>query len=922
MPTPRTLPVLALAALSLLPVVGAQGVSAQTTIDLAFRPPDIPPQRVCVGRDSDEETVARWQDWDGQALPDVDLPLIRRDLKRLQQVDARQWYQTVSNMIDRLEERDPTYAGNTALLERITLMRAAGRYQDLRSRQLVPQLAAGEVGLSPREKNFLSGLYREGVGIDQDPAKADALLVDAGFSGNADAILTLTRLALNGTAPEAWDVPTDLAVSLAFGALLGELNPTICDRTARIAREYHSGTVVTADAQLAHDWYRFTADLGDGYAAWKVVEYHLEAEAIKKDNDVLLTYLRQAADTGLSFAQIELGRVYEVGALVPQDLDRALALFREAAKVGGRPALTRVALFLEEYADLYPGFDQERIGALRTIGDMDDAPGWVYTRLGDLELESVGLWEGRDAAEALYEKASALGDLDGTSKLAQLLITRRGSAADFERAVDLLSRAVSINGGVTPSKRLHAAFMCQAADSPRLEEANYWAGVEAATASANLDLSVADLLALNPQDHPLVVAVIQSQALYGRPTSLASWLKYLDYADFADPQMLQFWEAYSGRYPEVLKALAKLEFELAANRQDRLAALGIMREEYQKSGPDVALDLARAILSVQNEADPIVAAEGRAEALRLLKVPAVQGSGQAIRLLAALDSAPEAQRAVYDIYAPTIAKNGDFDALLFAIPFVDGEMQRDYISRAIGVMHCDYKSVLALANTISDLGDVEGALHWLGVAAELLEGNAWAMTDLARSWMRIGGPAQASVAWALFTRAHEAGDPSASRALFDLAINRDMATYAPETATELLKAAEAAEDAVLLSAYLGRYRTADPIARTEIAGQLNIPRMHLVVAKSGDIYAMRVYAQYLQENAQTSADLVASTDWMRRAAEGGDITAMAEYGEALAFGIGTTADSDAALAWLEQAAAGGSRKAGGIIRLVQLGQES
>ena len=900
-----------------LPIVAAPRAPADT-IDLVFRPPEMAPQEVCIARPPDEETVALWSDWDGGALPDMESDFVRRDLKRLQQIDARRWFGTIDAMIDRLAERDPKFAGRNALLTRIQAMEDAGRYEELRARRLVPDLARMEGSDSPRIQNALSRFYRDGIGVERDNARADELLIAAGYGGNADALLTLSQLAAEGRAPEGWDVPVDLAVTMAFGSLVGELNPTICDRTSRIAREYHNGEVVTHDARLAHDWYRFTADLGDDYAAWKVVEYHMQAEGFEKDNDVLLKYLTQASDGGLSYAQIELGRLYEAGSLVEHDLDRALSLYKAAAAGGGRPGLTRVALFLEEHKAEYAGQQDDRIAALTAISEMNDAPGWVFTRLAQNVLETEGRWAGEARAMALLEEASARGDLDGITRLATMLIARRQSPEEFERAIGMLSRSVSVYGGVTPSKRLAAAFMCQAADSPRLEEAAYWSATEEATASANIEIPVAQLIALTPEQNPREIAIIQSQALYGRPSSLASWLKYLDYAAFADDEMREFWQDYSEQYNDVLNALAKLELQLASNPEQRLAAFDMLRREYQQSGAPAALELAQALLDYDAAGD----ATTREDILALLREPAEAGIGAAIQLIASLDTDAAHRQTIYEQYAGVIADNGDFDALVFAAPFVQGETRDLYLSRAAGVMRCDYKHAMAMAQLSNTLGDDPEVSHWLDIAEHLTGQNAWAMRGLAEMKMDAGGPDAATEAQTLLEQAVALGDDSASRDLFELALLADQPTYDPEGAVAMIDAAREGDQWEMLASYLSRYRGADDAVKAEIEARLDMPVLYRTAAANGDIYSMRAYGQYLQETAEDADTLAESTDWLRKAAEGGDTTAMAEYGEALAFGIGTQANPAEAVTWLEKAAAGGSRKATEITALIRLSEES
>lgn len=904
----RALPLIIATCLPAL-ALAQEGTSA---LDLEFRPPEMEPTAVCVVREPEAVTVATWGGWDQERLPDMSPTLIKRDIRRLQQIDAAYWLDTIEVMIARLVDADPSFAGANALVTRIAAMEAAGDFAGLRDQQLVVQLAAEADALSPRLKNILARLLRDGIGIERDVNRANALLLEAGYAGNADALLTLSQMTLDGDAPEGWDVPIDLAVTMAFGSLVGEMNDTICDRTARIAREYHNGDIVQRDPQLAHDWFRFTADLGDANAAWKVVEYHVRAESFEKDNAQLLRYLRQASDAGLPYAQIELGRLYETGALVEKDLDRAFALFQAAAASGQRPGLTRVALFLETYADEYPGRDSERVAALEALAELNDAPGWVFTRLAQRVMAERGRWAGQDEAMALFERAAELGDTEGISELATMLIAQR-DPRDFERAVDLLSKTVSTLGGITPTKNLYGAFMCQAADSPRLAEAEHWRLQEAATASANLDLSAQELISLNAEENALMIATLQSQALYGRPTSLASYLKHLDYAPNATPDIRAFWAEYSGQFPDVLRALAKLEFELAQNPEQRLVAFDLLRREYLRSGADAALELAQAILDYQSDTT-----DGVEQVQALLAGPARAGQGAAIKLLATLDPEDPTGAQTYADYADVIAANGDFDALVFAVPHV-ASLERDvYIARAVSAMPCDYKNVMAMADLSRDIGDTAQETQWMQIAQNLTGGNAWAMVDLAERHYAMGTPDAVKQAENLFEAAFALGDPTAARGLFTLSLDNTTTGYNPDRAATMIRDAMVSSDTSVLPGYLGRYRRTDEETQALIAAQVDMPAAYLAAANSGDVFAMRTYAMYLRETASTATDLATSTEWLAQAAEGGDTTAMTEFGYALAFGLGIAPDPEGAMIWLERAAESGSEKARAITSLLNL----
>ena len=912
--SPRAVTVCAALWASVTPfAVQAQEASANA-LALEFAPPLIEPVQICEAREPDIDTTAKWEEWDGLRLPNVDHALIKRDMNRLIQINPGYWSATIQLIIDRLEEVDPSYAGENADLARIKALVAAGAYDELSDRQLVTQLADATTNQSARVKNALAEFYRDGIGVPRDIERANTLLVEAGFAGNADALLALTKMDLDGEGVEGWDLDPSLAVTMAFGSLVGELDASICDRVSRIAREYNNGEIVQHSTQLAHDWFRFAADLGDSNAAWKVVEYHLLAENFAKDNDLLLQYLTQASDDGLPYAQVALGEIYETGSLVEQDLDETLALYRAAATSGQRAGLIRLTQFLEKYPERFGDVDSERVNALRALAEFDGAPGWVFTRLAKGIYETEGRWAGQDEAIAYLERAADLGDMDAMIDLAEALVSRRSNTDDFERAVDLLSYSVSTLGGVSPSSSLYGMFMCQAIDSPRIAEANHWIATENATDTADLALTADEVLQLDADEDVLTVASLQSHALYGRPRALANYLKFLESSPDGDPVLLAFWQDYADRYASVLEAMAELELELDADPRQRLVAIDLLRRQYKRLGSDAALTLAEAMLDYEASDAVFKADEVRA----LLEQPASAGEGAAMRLLASLAGGESANQQIYEQYADVIDANGDFDALLFAAPFVDKETQDNYLSRAAGIIQCDYKATMSMAQVYLDIGDQENAIHWVGVAEHLLEDSTWTRIDLAEVKLELHGTEAAEDALELFQAAFDLGDPDASRGIVDLSLDQEAATYDPTRAAEMISHALEQDDQVNLGRFLSRYRSADTSAQEAIDGLLDMPAVYEVSARSGDIYSMRVYAMHLRDNAANADDLIQSTEWLARAAEGGDTAAMAEYGYSLAFGIGAEADLPTALDWLQQAAENGSTKAAAITALLNI----
>ena len=609
---------------------------------------------------------------------------------------------------------------------------------------------------SPRMMNALAGFLTEGIGIDRDAVRGAELLMAAGYGGNADALLTLSHLSVAGNAPPGWDINPQLAVTMAFGALVGQMAPLICDRIARIAREFSSGEVVRQDHDLALRWYRFAADLGDPVAAWRVAEYALRSEDVTKDNAELLTYLDMAAAGSLPYAQVALGRVYETGALLPADLDKALTLYDAAARDGDRAALIRLSGFLEarlpQRSDLRPAF----LATLVRLGALPDAPGWGFAKQAALVMDEQGRWQGQAEARSLLERGAALDDATAIQMLAQIDFGRATTDTAFYAVIDRLIHAVTVLGETGPTSDLQSAFICKAPGAPMFEQAAYWAQAEAALGSSSLQFSAEALddLAVNPD--PLAMAALQTQALYGRATPLANLLAVLE-KDGSPASERAFWTDYAARFPNVATARAGLALSQATTPSDRAAAMDPLRTASAAGEDGASFKLAETLLT-----DGTVGA--RAEAVTLLKAMAETGSGAAMTLLSAADPATfPSLAAVHAAYAPVIA------ATVLAMPFLsDGTAREAYRVRAMSVMQCSFPEALAMATVSGTLGSKDEVSRWLSIATHLAASDSWQIVQLADSYRTLLETEGEAKALAFYETARDLGNRTAVQRLLRL----------------------------------------------------------------------------------------------------------------------------------------------------------
>ena len=887
------------------------------TVDLVFEPPVITSGPICAQRLTDEALVAKWRGYDGAALPTDDTGLIKRDLRRLLDLDPQQWFDVVNAAQVQLKTVDPSYSQANILIDRIELLLAAGRAPQLQQERLVDELASLDLSQTPRAQLLLSNYLIGGIGIAQDRARGEALLLSAAFGGNADAILTLVEREVAGDPVAGWDVPPDLGVTMAFGALVGKLDPLICDRVNRIAREYDNGKIVTRDVALTERWYRFAADLGDALSAWRVAEMHLRSEDVEKDNAVLMHYLTAAASGGLPYAQVVLGRLQAAGALTPRDLVAAEASYRAADNGIWAPGAASYVLFLQDQSRKDATWTDRYLAALHELAASPKAPAWALIAEADWVLNDQGRWTGEDRARLLLERAAAVGEFAATERLAALRFRTAQTPAEFYAVMDSMIQVVVSSGEVDPMVSLSNAFICRAPNAPQVTEADYWVAVANSTATKAVDFTPAQLDALAATEDAIAEGEIQTQALTGRVTAIAQYIYLLEKRQAA-PETIAFWVNYAKRFPGVTTARAALALKAAITPAARKAALALFRDAVKLGETSAASQFAEALLE-----DGFATPESRAEALLLLLPLADKGVGKAMALLPIADPDQFPTLAsVFARYGPVIDARGDFDALLLALPLLaDPKLFTDYLNRAAAITGCTFDDAQRMADAIGKTGDRALFDRWLGIADYLAGSNPALLADLGDLLARQGTTADQPQVLAYYQAARAGGSRAAIHRLLNVYSRRTAPLYDPLLSAELYIDLVRFSGPAELPASLRRLHTATPEIRAIAYRSIDEAALYLSAAQSGNPVAMREYALLLRESAVTPAEIITSTDWLRRAAEAGEPDAMADLAEALVFGIGTAPARDEALVWLQKAADLGSSSAAERLRNLELSNE-
>ena len=886
---------------TLLVSVSLVGESRAAAIELEFLPPTIPAQPVCVMKRPDEVILQEWRAWDRKTLPQRAPSLVLDDARRLRDLDPIRNFKIVDAVLHLLPSIDPKRNRQEIDVERISLYLAAGRVRELKEMGIVDQLAASDKPLSPKALNTLAEIYLSGALGIKDDKRANSYLVSAAYGGNADALLRLAKMNLDGQTVENWTVEPDLAVLMAFGALVGKLDDSICDRIGRIAREYEQGGVVRRSDQISEQWYRMAADLGDINAAWKVAKLHLESEQIDKQNDVLLKYLQMASDGGVVTARIELGRLYEDGALVPADLERAAAYYAGAG-AESRGGLIRLVLMYERQER---NSDQQKryVAALTRLENLQNAPGWAYSKLAKVVIAEQGQWAGEDQARSLLEKGVALGDADSTQILASLLLRRRDDPVSFQRGLDLLTRAVEADGRIDPMTELRDAHLCRAPGGANLELARYWDAIETGAANSSLVMQPEDIEMLSAGADPLTIATLQTQALYGRQKSVAYYLAYLERTGASESEVA-FWKVRARKNPTIQAAIARLDYETSPSPGEVERILQTFQDLADEL-PEVGIDIGQITMDrFPQDAERVQEAE------TYLRRAVQAGFGKALWMLADMGVHGTSKAEIYSEFASVIEARGDAQALMFAAAAVtDPERKAALLDRAIGVTPCDFETSLQLAGAHADLGDSAQVANWLDVSEELAKDTAWRYVAVADGRLKLQGDTQTPRAAELYALALEMGEDSAVRRLLKIYSDAESPLYQPSKAAEMLKTLLHSAEAEDIEGLLKRVRRSPPEIRDLVLVNLSVIELYRKPAEAGNPVAMRELAELIRVEKSTQETAIEAATWFKKAADLGDAEAMVELAKAYALGLGVKPSLSSATSWLKLAAAGGNPEA-------------
>ncbi|WP_189371736.1 tetratricopeptide repeat protein [Tateyamaria omphalii] len=360
-----------------------------------------------------------------------------------------------------------TYAAENHHLPAITLMArvylTAGETRD-------PKRAAGLLRNAATRgdaeaKYYLGLLYKDGVGVEQDTEKAFSWMLGAGEGGHGPAQFELSRFYANGvgTAPDTQAARhwlNEAAASAVPEAQFAKGNELLSDPDAKATAAIEMlasaaergfapaqstlGTLYLTgvpgqpvDAERAERWLRAAAMAGNLSAINNLGSAYLSGAVLNQDIPTAITLLERASDAGLARATFTLAQVYDKGAGVAPESQKAMRLYRIAVDQGSTPArihLGELVLSGDFPGSLAPHTAVPWVMALAETDERADAIIWMeeHASKGIRPAQAaLGAWyleqpEKGERAMALLEAAAAAGHVPSQFKLGIALTNGAG----------------------------------------------------------------------------------------------------------------------------------------------------------------------------------------------------------------------------------------------------------------------------------------------------------------------------------------------------------------------------------------------------------------------------------------------------------------------------------------------------------------
>lgn len=224
------------------------------------------------------------------------------------------------------------------------------------------------------------------------------------------------------------------------------------DGQFRLALKYQNGDGIAADYGKAAHWYSKAADSGHILAQFNLGHLYLAGKGVRSDPSIVFKYWRLAANQGLPQAQHSLGLLYIRGYGGIQDRKEGIEWLNKAAAKGLSNSRSALALIhLEDaaeagsaeaqsrLADLYltgngvPQNLQKAVQLYRTSAEQGNAN--AQYNMGVFSEEGRGVPRSLTKAFEWYKKAAEQGHANAQNSLGTMYMQGRAVPQDFVLAI-------------------------------------------------------------------------------------------------------------------------------------------------------------------------------------------------------------------------------------------------------------------------------------------------------------------------------------------------------------------------------------------------------------------------------------------------------------------------------------------------------
>lgn len=275
--------------------------------------------------------------------------------------------------------------------------------------------------------------YESGFGVKQDYNKAFKLFKEAESDGYTYASIRLGYYYMNGVIGEP-------NYEKAFDAFTKAANENFAEGYYNLGRMYKYAMGRPENPALAIENYRKAMELGD-YDAYieMALAYENEYADLEFDPEIIMNYMKVAADEGIPYAQYKMGYYYYYG-LVDEDIEKGLEYLQKAYEQGSPLAALTIG---DHY--LYGRGEEDESDLAITYYQVAEKQDYVSEGIGLCYQYGIGVEQNFSEAFKFFTIAADRGYSAAQYRLALAYKYGRGTTENMQEAFKWFSEAASNN---------------------------------------------------------------------------------------------------------------------------------------------------------------------------------------------------------------------------------------------------------------------------------------------------------------------------------------------------------------------------------------------------------------------------------------------------------------------------------------------